>query len=76
MTKFVQNSISIMFRYTKLFYLKLHKLKHFKIEYFLIHFDFGKIICSNDLRMLQNPRKDSFLVQIGFGILLGQIYES
>ena len=39
----------------------------------MIHVIFGQFSCTNDLRMLQNPRNASFLAPIGFGILLGRI---
>ena len=39
----------------------------------MIHVVFGQFSCTNDLRMLQNPRNVSFLAPIGFGVLPGDL---
>ena len=39
----------------------------------MIHIVFGQFSCTNNLRMLENPKNASFFTPIGFGVLLGQI---
>ena len=39
----------------------------------MIHIVFGQFSCTNDLKMLQNPRNASSLAPIGLGVLPGHL---
>ena len=72
-SKMAKLAFPSMFRCPKLFIPASYKSKHSKIGFCMIHIVFGQVSCTNDLRILQNPRNTSFLAPIGFGVLPGQI---
>ena len=40
----------------------------------MIHVVFGQFSCTNDFRMLQNPRRASSLAPVGLGVLPGDLW--
>ena len=73
MAKLAWDTFPSMFWCPKLFFPASRRLEHSKIGSCMIHIVFGRFSCTNDLRMLQNPRNASSLAPIGFGILPGDL---
>ena len=73
MAKLAIDAFPSIFRCSKLFFSTSRKPEHSKIGSCMIHIVFGQFSCTNDLRMLQNPRNSFSLAPIGFGVLPGDL---
>ena len=73
MAKLAEDTFPSMFRHPKPFFSASCRPEYYKIWSCMIPIVFGQFSCTNDLRMLQNPRNASSLAPIGLGVLSGDL---